>query len=305
MLGLLCALLEGDACLGWNRAKKNPRPVCNVYTSSSYLRDDIRLLCMLLGVRASITTSSPRNNSKESYTICFSSVDLWRLAKLGKLKFVTDRGKKWLKEFLEWCPSRDDRDLVPIPKAISEYGMKISRKVFDKKIYNLFYSARSNSALPRSSALKIVRFLREYGDLSNLNCWDKFVSWVENMDVFWDRVDKVEDYGIHRVYDLFVPDTKVFAIGNGLIVYDTTNFHVPVSEQARKEVIERMMPSSNLFSARDYKKVIHSPSREYMLGIYQASRLPSQKQPVKVSNENEAIRLWLQGKIDANDPVEV
>jgi len=48
---------------------------------------------------------------------------------------------------------------------------------------------------------------------------------------------------------------------------DTAGIHVPVSEEARKEALDKLLPSRNLLAVRD-EYVIHSPGKETTLGIY-------------------------------------
>lgn len=48
---------------------------------------------------------------------------------------------------------------------------------------------------------------------------------------------------------------------------DTVGLHVPVSEEARVEALEKMLPSMNLFSPAS-NRVVHTPSMETVLGLY-------------------------------------
>lgn len=83
---------------------------------------------------------------------------------------------------------------------------------------------------------------------------------------------------------------------------DAMMVHVPVSEAARSEAAERLLPSRNLFSPRD-NSVIHSPSMEMILGIYLMTT--PKGTPMPAASESSAVSLYKTGKIRANQAVKV
>jgi DNA-directed RNA polymerase subunit beta' len=85
---------------------------------------------------------------------------------------------------------------------------------------------------------------------------------------------------------------------------DAVNFHVPVSEEARKQTIEKMMPSKNLFSLTDLKSVRHSPQQELALGLYLMTS-PSKKPVRRFASVAAAKKAYQAGEIAANDPIEL
>lgn len=83
---------------------------------------------------------------------------------------------------------------------------------------------------------------------------------------------------------------------------DAMNYYVPVTEKARRQAIEKMLPSKNLFSSRDYG-LMYKPRQEYMLGLYLGTRKQSSKPPVRFRSEEEAVAAFKRGEIGPNDPV--
>lgn len=92
-----------------------------------------------------------------------------------------------------------------------------------------------------------------------------------NLPYTWDEVTEVikverED----TTYDFTVPDFPLF-IANGILVYDTMQLHVPATESARVEALEKMLPSKNLFSPRTMSPMM-LPQQESVFGLYSASK---------------------------------
>ena len=86
---------------------------------------------------------------------------------------------------------------------------------------------------------------------------------------------------------------------------DTVNIHVPASEKAAKQALEKMLPSKNLFSLTDLKSVRYKPEKEQISGLWALTRGKTRK-PVKVYNSKaEAIKAYRSGEIGPNDPVEI
>jgi len=85
---------------------------------------------------------------------------------------------------------------------------------------------------------------------------------------------------------------------------DAMQYHVPVSSSAVDEAINKLMPSRNLFSARDFN-VHYKPSQEYTGGLYAASTKKNRKGPRTFSSKAEAIRAYRRGEIDAGQQVTI
>ena len=86
---------------------------------------------------------------------------------------------------------------------------------------------------------------------------------------------------------------------------DQVNLHVPASDKAVKQAMEKMVPSANLTSLTDLKSPRHSPSKEQIFGLYDLTK-PMEKKPVKVYNTiAEAKQAYAKGEIGPNDPIEI
>jgi DNA-directed RNA polymerase subunit beta' len=83
---------------------------------------------------------------------------------------------------------------------------------------------------------------------------------------------------------------------------DTAGIHVPVSEDARKEAWDKLMPSRNLFATRE-DSVIHAPSRETVHGLYLMTT--PKGTPVPVKSVKELMDMYKDGKIEVNAAVTV
>lgn len=83
---------------------------------------------------------------------------------------------------------------------------------------------------------------------------------------------------------------------------DTVVFHVPSTEAAAQEAIERMLPSHNLLSAGDFK-VMPKITREHLIGLYEATR--PRKGPAKHTyrTAEDVVAAYRRGDLDPQDKV--
>ena len=58
-----------------------------------------------------------------------------------------------------------------------------------------------------------------------------------NTDLYWGICQIVDGPAKATVYDLLVPDTKVFAVNDGLVVYDTVSYYGIQSDEANQEIL--------------------------------------------------------------------
>lgn len=95
--GLFSGLLDGDGSAVINTFQDKPRYSFRFSTSSPYLRDSVVALCLRLGLDFSITTSPPRNKSREAYVVCFSCIDVYK--SLHKIQCCGGREQHVLNSF--------------------------------------------------------------------------------------------------------------------------------------------------------------------------------------------------------------
>ena len=86
---------------------------------------------------------------------------------------------------------------------------------------------------------------------------------------------------------------------------DTVNIHVPVSDNARREAMEKMRPSRNLMAPSN-RKIMYKPEKEYMQGLYIATRLANDTgRPVIFRTLQEAKEAYRSGAIDIDTPIRI
>jgi DNA-directed RNA polymerase beta' subunit len=85
---------------------------------------------------------------------------------------------------------------------------------------------------------------------------------------------------------------------------DQLNIHVPATEEARKEVLEKMLPSKNLLSPKSFQPVL-IPSNEAALGLYSLSTENNHNTPKKFKTEKEVVNAYNKGELAAGDQVEI
>jgi hypothetical protein len=83
---------------------------------------------------------------------------------------------------------------------------------------------------------------------------------------------------------------------------DTMNYHVPVSDGAVKDALEKMLPSKNLLSTKNFK-AHQLPKNEYQGGLYQATAFVSNKPERYFDTKADAIRAYKAGEIGPDQKV--
>ena len=296
--GLFSGLLDGDGCVVKNIHTGRPRWGIRFNTSSPYLKDDICQLCYRLGLRYSVTTTDPRGFSNEAYTIIPSTIDMYK--NLDKLTCIGEREAGLIAEWKKCKPSMDNYDILPISET--EY-----------KALKLFITQHSDSGLYSA----IMRTYRDAGCRANRALLMRHVedikeyapSLYERMmatNTIWETVSSVEPAGKRQVFDFEVEGTKVFAINNGVVIWDTVNIHAPVSDAARKAAYNKMMPERNLIGMRS-REILYKPEKEYQQGLYIATRMKTGAD-VRTHYFNtleEAKQAYRDGLIDVDDPIEI
>lgn len=270
LIGLLAGLIDGDGSISINNSKAKPQVIANFSTSSPYLRDGITFLCRLLGIRNSVSETHPKAGRVQkhvNYTISFSTVDLQKIA--PRLRLVKEDSINAL-NLLMSQDLKDDGDLVPVPNRIMSLVSSSAGPLKDDPIFASLRTIKSARKagyyFTRNLAKYVLSFIKAANSL-NVDLWEKVV-YAE--DVVWDTIVSVENLGKTTVYDLAIPTTKVFVVNGGLVIYDTMAVYLPLTEEARKEAIERMLPSKNLFSTTNYG-IMHAPDQEAVIGIHLAS----------------------------------
>ena len=104
-------------------------------------------------------------------------------------------------------------------------------------------------------------------------------------------------------YDMCVPGLQGFAVDGAYLTHNTVNYHVPSSDRAVKDALEKMLPSKNLVSLTDMQSARHPVSKEQILGLYALTQPAANKAPVRFGSVEEARRAYREGRIGMNDPI--
>jgi DNA-directed RNA polymerase beta subunit/DNA-directed RNA polymerase beta' subunit len=301
LLGVLAGLLEGDRSIGWNTVKAKKQFVANLCTSSPHLVASAGSLFRKLGLRYSVTTTPPKGMSHESYTICISIVDLHKL--VPELSFVAQDATQLFQEFLGQPPASDDRDVIPVPIALAD---KLSKPLLkDHKPLYLALRATISKKRPlsRDTCKRVLTAIDSLSlDHPQLRQWRTI---VDDHAIHWDEIKTVTPTHTQTVYDIVVPETKVYAIGNGLIIWDTMNYSVPTSDEAAEEAYAKMLPSRNLFSIARLHAAQYVPTQEYLGGLHTGSTDRSEKHPIVFDSVKSMRAAYYRGEISPGQSVDI
>jgi len=296
-LGLLSGIMDTDGSVCVTHGKSRPQLQANVSSTSLRLIQECQQLFLTLGIRSRITFSKSTSTGNDFWILCPSSVDLW---KIKDELIIAHEGNI---RALNTCQPDEESgsyirtDIVPI----DEYDRQIlSKKLWDKKSLTLYSTVRKGkSYVTRSCALRAIEQVGTDG-LS-----PEWITLVNATDITWSYVKSVEQTGIVETgYDLTVPGYETFCDIQGIILSNTMNYHVPASEEAREEAINKMLPSRNLLSISDFD-VHYAPSQEFLLGLYQATAKKSKRDVQKYATMEDAVSAFKRGDIGADQVVEI
>jgi len=213
---------------------------------------------------------------------------------------------------VEMTPAQARTDLVPISKRLAKnlmsmFYMPKDTSKRDKKMASLYSTlsrGKKTGTIPRATAAKILA-VAEKSDKSTED-WLDFEIWqglVKATDVTWDQVESVEKTEIPETgYDLTVPGYETFMDVDGVILSNTMSFHVPVSPRAVEEAKEKMLPSRNLLNVANFN-VHYTPSMEYLLGLYKASKNKKRGSPVYFKSKQDVVDAFNRGDITIDTPI--
>jgi len=86
---------------------------------------------------------------------------------------------------------------------------------------------------------------------------------------------------------------------------DTMQYHVPASDKARQEALDKMLPSANLYSGASFK-VMYTPNQEFVQGLHAASAAREEGPPKRTfASRQDALRAYKRGELSLGTPVEI
>ncbi|NBT76092.1 MAG: hypothetical protein EBT15_09010 [Betaproteobacteria bacterium] len=86
---------------------------------------------------------------------------------------------------------------------------------------------------------------------------------------------------------------------------DAMQYHVPSTDDAAKEAVEKMLPSKNLFAASTFR-AHYVPNKDYQTGLYLASsRINKKAKPRVFRSKQDAMQAYRRGEIEVDTPVHI
>jgi DNA-directed RNA polymerase subunit beta' len=83
---------------------------------------------------------------------------------------------------------------------------------------------------------------------------------------------------------------------------DAMNYHVPATDHAVKDAIEKMMPSRNLRAVKNFG-VQYTPQNEFLMGLYLASTADNKNEHKVFANKKAVLDAWKRGELDVGDRI--
>jgi hypothetical protein len=301
--GLFAGLMDTDGSISVSNGKKKPQLMVNFTSTSLRLVQETMLLAKSLGVFARITPFEYRDGRK-AWMLNFSTTDIKKYGCPGMLS--THKMENLVNTPVDMnSPSGAAQDMVPCPMDVIEAmwpAVSASYKDFYPE-YTALSKAKKTGEISRTAALKLFSMLPIGTQETDL--MRKYNQILSEMNVSWVQVTGMTNTGIRETgFDLTVPGYETFMSVEGIVLSNTMAIHVPVTDKAVKEAVTKMMPERNLFGARNFD-LLYKPSQEYVQGAYLATRRPNSKGIATFDTEDEAIKAYRAGLLDANDPIRI
>lgn len=307
--GLFAGLMDTGGSISISNAKKNPQLMSNISSTSIRLLQEITLLAASLGIRSRITTTNtPAGNPCWVWTPSNYDLSQWG----GKYMQHPDKLAVLRSIKVEKTPALVRHDLVPMSRSLAAAICKAMPTAGDRKawpagmgtVYPAVSKAKSEGFITRATAERINAYLPN-GEVDHPD-WYKWQTIVANTNVTWDPVDSYETTNIKETgYDLTVPGYETFTSVDGVVLSNTMQYHVAVDDAAKKDAIEKMLPSANLFSGASFK-VHYLPNQEYVQGLHAASTAKDGEHPKRTfATRKDAIAAYKRGEINLGTPIDV
>lgn len=193
--------------------------------------------------------------------------------------------------------------VVPNPDLnMDEVGLPEARAW---EVYTPFIVRRLvRRGVPRLTALEYVR------DRHNL-ARSALQEEVQERPVIVTRAPVLHRYGLMAFFPkltkgdtLQIPPIVVGGFGMDFDG-DASNYHVPASDEAKEEALNKLLPSKNLLSVAQFKPH-YMPRQEYVSGLFSATQQVNRlKKPRFFATKQDAIRAYNNGQLDPNQPIQI
>ena len=326
MAGVLMGLLATDGSVNHSKpaaGKKSSSKSCIYHTTSVRLRDDLQELCLRLGIRTGVTPYRGVNSTTDCYAITLSLEDLVREMRRTPSLFQMHHAEKQaaldrIAEDMAVPSVKTSHDLVPFPAELRGPCVYCGVHMSHKDLFNRAIAGGYTSRAAAAGMLEAMEKcdLSGYVEPTSLPkrlrmglsaeqaqaAVDTLRRIVREDAVTWELVTDVRPSQCTEGWDCTVPGPYTFTLAEGTVVQDTVNVHVPVSDAARRQAWDRMRPSRNLLGLADHG-IMNKPEKEYMQGLYIASRMREGERPRDFRSLKEAQEAYRRGEIEVDTPI--
>ena len=326
MAGVLMGLLATDGSVNHSKpaaGKKSSSKSCIYHTTSVRLRDDLQELCLRLGIRTGVTPYRGANSTTDCYAITLSLEDLVREMRRTPSLFQLHHAEKQaaldrIAEDMAVPSVKTSHDLVPFPAELRGPCVYCGVHMSHKDLFNRAIAGGYTSRAAAAGMLEAMEKcdLSGYVEPTSLPkrlrmglsaeqaqaAVDTLRRIVREDAVTWELVTDVRPSQCTEGWDCTVPGPYTFTLAEGTVVQDTVNVHVPVSDAARRQAWDRMRPSRNLLGLADHG-IMNKPEKEYMQGLYIASRMREDERPRDFRSLKEAQEAYRRGEIEVDTPI--
>jgi DNA-directed RNA polymerase beta subunit/DNA-directed RNA polymerase beta' subunit len=295
----------------------NGRPFLTVELTSLQALRQVSMLMRSVGIRSSIREGRPEKTGRKKTWILYVEKSGFGLLP----NFRSKSKKEWQAKVRNFSEiSRSRMDMVPmfdsVFSALTKKGLenrtedkktRAERRAWAKEYassHGVPFGPVSKSDLvghsliTRRAAFRIAAW---YGPFEKDSLLDKWRSLVENTSVSYTEISCREIDRLPILYDFSVPPNEAFVVNSGIVTHNTVGIHVPVSEEARQEAFQKL-PSKQLLSVRE-QSAVHTPSKEYVLGLYLMTH-PKGK-TVTAKSRTDMMAQYQAKKIKVNTPVKI
>ena len=326
MAGVLMGLLATDGSVTHSKpaaGKKSSSKSCIYHTTSVRLRDDLQELCLRLGIRTGVTPYRGVNSTTDCYAITLSLEDLVREMRRTPSLFQLHHAEKQaaldrIAEDMAVPSVKTSHDLVPFPAELRGPCVYCGVHMSHKDLFNRAIAGGYTSRVAAAGMLEAMEKcdLSGYVEPTSLPkrlrmglsaeqaqaAVDTLRRIVREDAVTWELVTDVRPSQCTEGWDCTVPGPYTFTLAEGTVVQDTVNVHVPVSDAARRQAWDRMRPSRNLLGLANHG-IMNKPEKEYMQGLYIASRMREGERPRDFRSLKEAQEAYRRGDIEVDTPI--
>ena len=234
-------------------------PTLFVTTRSRELAYDMIALANSLGMTAGMSIRKPKNKTNLKYLVTFSNTAIPMLQQ--ELKLLTANKAKTLADMKPKQNHEDDMLTPPVhlDKLLElYYSLSVARKdqeiatvldiIAQVRVSDVIEIAKSNEDnfgyFTRTNFYKVVEAMPE---LFEKGFWKEYLDIVNNTEIEWELITELHDLPeVTEAYDLTVPPYCTFVLQNGIIVYDTLNLIILMTEESIAEA-NRMFNSPTYY----------------------------------------------------------